>query len=761
LERAEHRVLDVTPWPTKVSSVAFVRTHAAWLSVAFLSYGLYFFAFMPSLDFEPSLFVLFSLLHLLCSWLAFGGAMPVVSASCLGSGLSYCLVVLPKLTTRVHSLGGFYSHVLQVWFRLAGLETRVDGNVLHFMYARGWNAIRVDPNWFGLWPFLLCTTIALPLVFASHDYRRAGRQIASRLSVCVLVVLPAFAVLKALLVTDVLGPMAAASPSWEVVLLSVSAAILVGGIGLGGQRASLNRKTLAVLGCTLVGMSMLLVGAQMTVIGPRIPMRVLVDNAHGTWEPTDVVMDEVNFGKSVTYTYSNLVDLLRCYCGHCDTTNKPLTADRLSGYSVVVLKTPSIPFQQAEMDAIWEYVEGGGSLFVLGDHTNLFGMSYYLNQVLQPYRVSFQYDDLYDLHTGGFNTWVKRSQDASPIASVMPARMRFETGSSISAPSLASDLLVVRGAGCEPLDWANPGFFGNISYETDESYGAYLSAVMVRAGKGRVIAFSDSTVLSNFSLFLPGRSEFALACVDLLSRSSLGGHSLNAALIAAGILIVGLIWRQSKIHPIYLPILLGLAALMSLAISTLHYTIALADFAPETPPPTIAFFGGQHEEGSRNWGTALGDDETTPDYSTFFVASQRLGLFPKWYEATVPDSETGIDAIVLLNHHLLEDKQTVTYLREQLLEGVSILILRNRLDSGEQPILSLLGPIVQGDVELSPGPVDLSCVAESSEGRGRVVVFDDMEVLSRAKLGKVEDVPTAQQLEGYRIAFALYKALVR
>jgi len=200
---------------------------------------------------------------------------------------------------------------------------------------------------------------------------------------------------------------------------------------------------------------------------------------------------------------------------------------------------------------------------------------------------------------------------------------------------------------------------------------------------------------------------------------------------------------------------------MSLAISTLHYTIALADFAPETPPPTIAFFGGQHEEGSRNWGTALGDDETTPDYSTFFVASQRLGLFPKWYEATVPDSETGIDAIVLLNHHLLEDKQTVTYLREQLLEGVSILILRNRLDSGEQPILSLLGPIVQGDVELSPGPVDLSCVAESSEGRGRVVVFDDMEVLSRAKLGKVEDVPTAQQLEGYRIAFALYKALVR
>ncbi|NIK69524.1 chitinase N-terminal domain-containing protein [Paenibacillus sp. BK720] len=48
----------------------------------------------------------------------------------------------------------------------------------------------------------------------------------------------------------------------------------------------------------------------------------------------------------------------------------PFTYDDLKGYDVFVIAEPNIPFKTSEQAAMEQYVEGGGSIFFIGDHYN-------------------------------------------------------------------------------------------------------------------------------------------------------------------------------------------------------------------------------------------------------------------------------------------------------------------------------------------------------------------------------------------------------
>lgn len=61
---------------------------------------------------------------------------------------------------------------------------------------------------------------------------------------------------------------------------------------------------------------------------------------------------------------------------------------------VLVFKTPTEPFTDEEVSTIERFVDQGGGLFLIGDHTNLFGMSTYLNKVAAPFRLAFRSDDV-------------------------------------------------------------------------------------------------------------------------------------------------------------------------------------------------------------------------------------------------------------------------------------------------------------------------------------------------------------------------------
>src|SRR5206468_1619003 len=104
--------------------------------------------------------------------------------------------------------------------------------------------------------------------------------------------------------------------------------------------------------------------------------RVILDESHSTeWESATPELNATEFGRETVYTYRTLVDVLS---EHYDTRvwkSGELTRDVLRECDVLILKTPTSRFTPVEINAIDSFVADGGGLFMIGDHTNLLGMT--------------------------------------------------------------------------------------------------------------------------------------------------------------------------------------------------------------------------------------------------------------------------------------------------------------------------------------------------------------------------------------------------
>lgn len=98
--------------------------------------------------------------------------------------------------------------------------------------------------------------------------------------------------------------------------------------------------------------------------------------------------------------------------------------------------------------------------------------------------------------------------------------MLFATSCSLNAPLLADNVIVGWELAAEPLDYSVNTFFGDFQPATDEQFGLFLQMAGVKYGQGRVATFTDSTIFSNFTMFMPGKPELALGTVEWLNRAN-------------------------------------------------------------------------------------------------------------------------------------------------------------------------------------------------------------------------------------------------
>jgi hypothetical protein len=180
-------------------------------------------------------------------------------------------------------------------------------------------------------------------------------------------------------------PLAAVVAAWWRRDTSDSPSAIASG---GGWRRMLVGTALAVAGWTLF--------AGWHDAGVRKHGRVLIDESHSDWEWTTDVFDTAWYGGRSGYNYYCLAD----YWSHfyqVETHREPLTPALLANYDVMVLKTPTSAYAPAEVDAIVAWVRAGGGLFLVGDHTNVFGSSTYLNPIADRFKMYFRYDATYTL----------------------------------------------------------------------------------------------------------------------------------------------------------------------------------------------------------------------------------------------------------------------------------------------------------------------------------------------------------------------------
>ena len=289
-------------------------------------------------------------------------------------------------------------------------------------------------------------------------------------------------------------------------------------------------------------------------VGERKAGRVIFDESHSEWESTERPYDTEWYGKDETlglgqksaYNYAVLYDYVSRFYDVSrlgsqlpdpktgKKTRTKVTYEALKDCDVFIVKCVTQRYEPGKMDAITQryepgeidaihrFVDEGGGLLLIGEHTNVFKTGVNVNDIAERYGFRFRYDCLFGPDATPFDQLYPPAIVPHPVAQRMPP-MNFAISASIE-PTLGSGRAVIRGRGLKnlPAYYHVSNYYPSVKDWPYMRFGSFIELWATQAGKGRVIGYGDSTILSTFSLFEPGKSEMALGMIEWLNhRNSL------------------------------------------------------------------------------------------------------------------------------------------------------------------------------------------------------------------------------------------------
>jgi hypothetical protein len=175
-------------------------------------------------------------------------------------------------------------------------------------------------------------------------------------------------------------------------------------------------------------------------------------------------------------------------------------AKDLEGVGVFVLINCPKLWAAAERSSVLDHVARGGSLLVLGDHTDVFGLMGGFNSLLAECGVEFRFDSAYHAR----ETWAGCLSIGSHAVAQPWAR---------SAPSLGIGASLECRPPARPLLWARyahsdhgvrenevGAFLGDYRWEDEERLGDLVVAARIRHGRGRIVVYGDTSAFQNSAL---------------------------------------------------------------------------------------------------------------------------------------------------------------------------------------------------------------------------------------------------------------------
>lgn len=245
--------------------------------------------------------------------------------------------------------------------------------------------------------------------------------------------------------------------------------------------------------------------------------RVLVDEYHSDWEWTTDKYDREWFGERSGYNYYSMYNHLDKFY-NVDRNMSEINEETLKDIDVFIMKTPTLEFKENEINIMVDFVENGGGLYLIGDHTNVFGTGTNLNQLSKNFNINFNYDSTYELTHGTLSEYEK-SFLSHPAINNMP-KFLFATSNTLKTGFNAEEIIIGYGLKNLFADYSQKNFFPADTDSPESEFGLFLQAAGMQYGKGRVLAFTDSTVFSNFWMFMPGKPELLLGSVDWLNKTN-------------------------------------------------------------------------------------------------------------------------------------------------------------------------------------------------------------------------------------------------
>ncbi len=349
------------------------------------------------------------------------------------------------------------------------------------------------------------------------------------------------------------------------------------GMAPGARRSTFRVAAAAILAG--LGVALLVVLIDWTPVGQRLAGRVMIMERHSTWEPTTEPYGTKVYGEKGSYNYAAMYD----YCGQYFTMSRllesePINDETLSRCDVLMIKTPTARYSEDEVKAVVRFVEQGGAVLLVGDHTNVFNMSTDFNDIARHFGFTFRNDLLFRVGEPYFEPYQPPTV-AHPAVQHMPP-MYFAVSCSID-PGCSMGQMVIRNTGLFnlPPAYQEINYHPQAEYRPNMQYGSWCQVWSTSYGKGRVLASGDSTPWSNFCVFQPGKAELMLGMLEWLNHRSVLDRPAPKLLLfipwgLVGLLLIAVAMWLARYTPAawLLLVAAGLAgwAAGSLAVITVH-----------------------------------------------------------------------------------------------------------------------------------------------------------------------------------------------
>jgi len=303
-----------------------------------------------------------------------------------------------------------------------------------------------------------------------------------------------------------------------------------------------------------------------------------------------------------------------------------LSGDDLKDADVLILLFPDEPWDANgdpnQLERIEQFVRRGGSLLVMGEHTvreKETGDSRF-NDVLKPTDMRVRFDSATFAVGGWLHSYEALAHPAT--AGIPDERNEFGAviGASMELGWRARPLLVGRWGWADPGDEGGPAMMGNHRYDGGEKLGDLVLAAEQPLGKGTIVAFGDTSSITNGITI--GAHRFTSRLLGYLASRPGSGQA---------------IWRQA----IGLVLAAGLVALLAWGLDPLRMAAAAAAAAA-----ALYVCTGLNYQAAQ----VLPDGRNTKPNNLAYIDATHMGAYSE--ESWRPDGTAGLEMTLIRNGYL-------------------------------------------------------------------------------------------------------------
>ncbi len=502
--------------------------------------------------------------------------------------------------------------------------------------------------------------------------------------------------------------------------------------------------------------------------------RILVDGSHSDyWEQVSKKFDKNWYGDLAAYSYSNAVSLLTSYYVVNIHEKGDFTPELLEDHDVLIVKTPTIPLKDGEINAVEDFVRRGGGLLVLSDHNDLMGMTTNSNRLVDRFGLRFRPDALSGLTTGGYTLFDEGPLGFHPAACRVEKPFELMTSCSVEAPILSETVALTNNCYSDWKDVANPSNFGEFRPDLNSRFGTLMVGAATKVGKGRVVVWGDETVFSTFALFRHDHYRLLLGFMNYLNQRNVFGYALNVVFLLTGAIGLATVllshWKRgpSTLYAAGLPAaFVGCLAGLFIVSEVNRRNYRLPE--PFVKRPRVVFLSGKCEAGFPG---AVGSPgiPLKRAFDTPFVTLQRLGCIPS-IKHSIKRAVKEADILLLINPVRAFESEEYEIIWNFVREGGKLLLVDctglASISAGTvilEPYEIEIKPVAMGGIEGGKSfdlpDKNFRCVWKD-EGLGRVVVLIDSCRLSREVMGHCYSEPTEESRPVYESLYAVFEELL-